>query len=209
MTNTTYCGKTQQRLLPECRPRLIKPPPSPGRVIWGFWDTAASSLQPLFLLSLQTGCSAPAPRVKDESKGSSLGWDHPSPPVPMKRSHIRTRAERVPCRTQAGLETQTWLQHLGYSGKRKKAHLSKFTPERQPGSLRRGDSRRKMLLQNPFALGSPQLTPTLPFERLRGEFFIGNSKSLLLVLSPTSRPCSWLSSGGHLKGISQPCCSMW
>lgn len=138
MTNTTYCGKAHKRLLPGCRPQLIKPTTSTGQVIWGFWDTAVSSLQPLFPLSLQTGCFALTSWVKDESTGSLLGWDHPFPPVPLKRSQIHTGVKRVPCRIQAqlgGLETLTWLEDLGYLWKRKKAHLSKFTPKRQLGSL--------------------------------------------------------------------------
>ena len=140
MTNTMYCGKAQKRLLPGCRLWLIKLTTSTGQVIWGFWDTAASILQPLFLLSLRTGSFALTSWIKDESMGSSLGWDHPFPPVPLKRSQIHPRAKRVPCGIQAqlgGLETLTWLEHLGYLGKRKKAHPSKFTSKRQPGNLRR------------------------------------------------------------------------
>lgn len=50
-----YCGNVLKRLLPGCRPLLIKLTASPGYITGDFWGAAVSSFQPFLFLSLQTG----------------------------------------------------------------------------------------------------------------------------------------------------------
>lgn len=150
------CGKAQRRLLPGCRPWLIKPAASPGWVTWGFWDTAGSSWQPLSSEG-QPGCSAPSPGhcaglalpvcscsseevPNKQNHGIIPGWflkAHPTPPLSTSRS---PRLLQAPCKLEihtrvlGALGTPAWVRYLSYSGERKKLIPANLHPSDAPCS---------------------------------------------------------------------------